>query len=118
MFSEIELQEYLKEIREEVCSRCVERPAGGPPCAPLGKPCGVELHLPQLIEAVQAGQSDAIDPYLDRNRQQVCPKCAFSGNCDFCPCPMDRLAVLVVQAIEAVDERRLQRELLPALWCD
>jgi hypothetical protein len=31
---------------------------------------------------------------------------------------MDRLAVLVVQAIEAVDERRQQRERLTDLWSD
>ena len=41
----IERGEYLAEIRKQVCSRCVERPPGGPPCAPLGKQCGVEMHL-------------------------------------------------------------------------
>ena len=33
MVAECELAEYLDEIRREVCSRCVERPPGGPPCA-------------------------------------------------------------------------------------
>ena len=56
MIAETDLHEYLDEIRQEVCSRCVERPLGGPPCGPLGKPCGVELHLAGLVEAVQGAQ--------------------------------------------------------------
>jgi hypothetical protein len=104
-----ELQEYLDEIRQEVCSRCVERPYGGPPCGPLGKPCGVELHLPQLVESVRAVHSDLIAPYLDTNRREVCEHCPYLHNADCCPCPMDSLAVLVVEAIEAVDRRRQRR---------
>src|SRR5437016_1604702 len=42
MLTELELAEYREEIRNHVCSRCVDRPAGGPPCEPLGKRCGVE----------------------------------------------------------------------------
>ena len=68
MLAEAELQEYLDEIRKEVCSRCVERPAGGPPCEPLGKPCGVELHLEKLIDAVHDVHSGLIGPYLEAAR--------------------------------------------------
>lgn len=109
MLTETEKQEYLDEIRQEVCSRCVERPYGGPPCGPLGKPCGVELHLEKLIEAVHEVQSELIAPYLDNNRKKICEGCAFLHS-DCCPCPMDTLAVLVVQAVESVDERRHRQE--------
>ncbi len=105
MIASAEMQEYLDEIRQDVCSRCVERPAGGPPCLPLGKPCGVELHLPQLVEAVHQVHSDLIEPYLTTNRREVCTSCPFLHNPSFCPCPMDQLAVLVVGAIETVDSR-------------
>jgi hypothetical protein len=104
-----DLQEYLDEIRQEVCSRCVERPYGGPPCGPLGKPCGVELHLPQLIESVRQVHSDLIGPYLANNRHEICEQCPYLHHAEYCPCPMDSLAVLVVEAIEAVDRRRQQR---------
>lgn len=107
MVAQAELAEYLQEIREQVCSRCVERPEGGPPCAPLGKMCGVELHLPQLIESVHTQRSVLIAPYLDHNRAEVCSKCQFL-NSGICPCPMDYLAVLIVQAVEAVDRRRAE----------
>ena len=110
MIAEPELQEYLDEIRQEVCSRCVERPYGGPPCGPLGKPCGVELHLPQLVEAVRQVHSDLIGPYLATNRSEVCEHCPYLHHADYCPCPMDSLAVLVVEAVEAVERRRQQRQ--------
>jgi hypothetical protein len=108
MIAEADLQEYLDEIRREVCSRCVEQPLGGPPCTPQGKVCGVELHLPQLVAAVREVHSDGMAPYLDSTRQKVCQSCPYLHH-DCCPCPMDTLAVLVVQAIEAVDERRMRQ---------
>jgi hypothetical protein len=105
MVSECELSEYLDEIRKQVCTRCVERPPGGPPCAPLGKQCGVELHLAEIIESVHRVRSDSIEPYLERNRKHICEKCSFLHE-TFCPCPMDYLSVLLVEAVEAVDRRK------------
>src|SRR4051794_10224628 len=104
MLAEVDLAEYLKEIREQVCARCVERPAGGPPCAAVGKECGVEMHLPALIEAIHEVQSDRIGPYVEHNRLKICQSCPLLHGSG-CPCPMDYLAVLVVQAVETVDER-------------
>ena len=118
MISQTELQEYLEEIREQVCSRCVERPEGGPPCGPLGKPCGIELHLPQLIDAVHNVQSDWLSPYLASNREKICPHCPFRWDSYHCPCPMEELIGLIVPAIEAVDRRRENRERLVEIWSD
>jgi hypothetical protein len=106
MLTEQELQEYLDEIRQQVCSRCVERPVGGPPCGPLGKPCGIEMHLPQLIDAVHKAKSGWLGPYVDCNRQEICPHCPFRANSYHCPCPMETLIGLIVPAVEAVDQRR------------
>jgi hypothetical protein len=96
------LDEYLTEIRREVCSHCVEKPPGGPPCAPLGKACGIELHLPELIDSIHKVHSPLIAPYLERNRAEICSKCAFLHS-EICPCPMDYLAVLLAEAVETVD---------------
>jgi len=109
MIAEAELAEYLDEIRKQVCSCCVERPPGGPPCGPLGKPCGIELHLPELIETIHDVHSPLIEPYLEHNRQDICQHCAYLHSSG-CPCPMDYLAVPLVQAVETVDERRQRRE--------
>jgi hypothetical protein len=111
MYTEAQLREYLDEIRIQVCSRCVERLPGGPPCLPIGKLCGIELHLPEYLDAIHQIDSGVIDPYLDNMRSNVCSGCA-QKECSDCPCPMDYLSVLLVQAIETVDQRRPER--LPA----
>ncbi|MCA9100104.1 MAG: hypothetical protein R3C10_11215 [Pirellulales bacterium] len=104
MYSASELDEYLVEMREQVCSNCIERPAGGPPCAPLGKRCGIELHLSKIVDFVHAGHSTLIGPYADRLHNDVCAHCPNSTTRQ-CPCPLDYLLVLAVQAVESVDER-------------
>jgi hypothetical protein len=133
MATDMPLAEYLGEIRQEVCGRCVERPPGGPPCAPLGKECGVEAHLAALVDAIHEVRSDFIQPYLQNNRAKICSRCPLLGEggcpcpmddpavlgvtvaaCSIygereCPCPMDYLAVLLVQAVETVDQRRADR---------
>jgi hypothetical protein len=105
MIAEAELTEYLDEIRQQVCSVCPERAPGGPPCGPQGKVCGVELHLPQIIDAIHQVDSPSITPYLMCNRGQICSHCSYLHS-SICPCPMDYLAVLLVQAVETVDQRR------------
>jgi hypothetical protein len=94
----------MDEIRREVCSRCIERPVGGPPCLPLGKRCGIELHPLEYMNAIHKANSNVIDPYLENLHSDVCSLCADKG-CTGCPCPMDYLAGLLVRAIETVDGR-------------
>jgi hypothetical protein len=105
MYEGTDLEEYMCEIREQVCARCIERPPGGPPCEPLGKRCGIELDLPQLVDAVHRVQSSVMEPYIDHFHDDVCMHCANRGTGQ-CPCPLEFLLVLAVQAIEAVDQRR------------
>ena len=104
MYTAEELAEYMDEIREQVCSRCIERPPGGPPCAPLGKRCGVEINLPQIIEAVHAKYSRTMEPYTANFHDMVCTQCP-NRTTEQCPRPMEYLLILAVQAIETVDER-------------
>lgn len=100
-----ELDDYLHAIREQVCTRCIDRPPGGPPCAPLGKRCGIEVNLPRLIDAVHAVRSAAIDPYIAEFHDEVCTHCSYRLT-NACPCPLDYLLTLAVQAIEDVDQQR------------
>ena len=105
MYTQAELDEYMAELRSSVCSCCVERPPGGPPCAPLGKRCGIELHLPAIVEVAHAARSQAIDPYIERFHEDVCSHCANRVTRQ-CPCPLDSLLLLAIEAIERVDERK------------
>jgi len=105
MHAHASLQEYVEEIHDQVCSRCIERPPGGPPCEPLGKNCALELDLPSLLDAVHEVDSRTIEPYRDSVGRRVCTHCVRNGG-DECPCPANYLLVLVVQAIDTVDQRR------------
>jgi hypothetical protein len=109
VLSEERLAEYLAQMRATVCSRCIERPPGGPPCAPVGKMCGIEMHLPLIVDAVHQVHSNWVRDYLDHDRATICEHCAFHHS-DLCPCPMDYLTALVVEAVEAVDARHLEEE--------
>ncbi len=66
------------------------------------------MHLPQLIDAIHEVKNVSITPYLDHNRQKICQHCDLLHT-DVCPCPLDYLAVLVVEAVETVDQRRQQQ---------
>ena len=105
MLTETDLAEYLKEIRREVCRYCVECPPGGPPCASQGKWCGIEVFLPELVEAIHEVRSQWMLPYLLNNRRRVCAHCPRLET-RWCPCPVHSLAPLLVDAVKAVDERR------------
>lgn len=109
MYAQSELDDYMAEIRLQVCSHCIERPPGGPPCAPFGKRCGIELHLSEMVDVVHSSKSDLIDPYIHRLHDDVCTHCTNRPT-DQCPCPLEYLCILAVQAIETVDERKRNSE--------
>jgi hypothetical protein len=104
MYTQTQLDEYMAEIREQVCSNCIEHPPNGPPCAPHGKQCGIELHLPEIIKVAHSSRSRAMDPYIDEFHEKVCTHCANRVS-DTCPCPLDYLLLLAIQAIDTVDHR-------------
>jgi hypothetical protein len=46
-----------------------------------------------------------MEPYIERFHNDVCSHCANRPT-SHCPCPLDHLLLLAVEAIETVDERR------------
>jgi len=104
MYTQQELDAYMAEIRAEVCSRCIERPPGAPPCGPRGKRCGIELHLAEIVEVAHATRNRAMDPYVEKFHDEVCSHCS-NRDTSQCPCPLDPLLQLAIEAIERVDER-------------
>jgi hypothetical protein len=50
-------------------------------------------------------ESDSIEPYLDSIHRRVCNSCPRLAG-EGCPCPLDYLLVLLVQAVETVDQRK------------
>lgn len=96
------LEPYRRAIRERVCVHCPERPPLGPPCAPQGKRCGMELHLEELVDLVHRTESARIDPYIDGFHDGICTHCA-NATTSQCPCPLEYLISLAISAIEEVD---------------
>jgi hypothetical protein len=107
MYRETEIQAYREAIQIYACSRCPEKLAGGPPCEPLGKRCALELHLPDLLDAVRAVRSAAIEPYLESIHRRVCNQCSLPG-LDCCPCPTDYMLILAVRAIDTMDQELMR----------
>ena len=105
MYTIADIQEYLAEVRLQVCSRCVERPPGGPPFAPLGKKCAVERHVPLYLKAIHDVDSPPIQPCLDELHRLVCSGCDQRGG-DGCPCPLDYMFVLMLHTVDTVDQLR------------
>jgi hypothetical protein len=100
-----QLDEYREALRAEVCSRCIERLPNAPPCAPLGKGCGIEQHLEELVNLCRATDSALIDPYIEKLHDLICPTCNDKDS-PSCPCPLDYLLQLAVEAVERVESRR------------
>jgi hypothetical protein len=92
-------------MRDQVCSHCISRQPGAPPCQAQGVNCGVEQHLQQVIDICRSVDSPLIDPYMDKLRDEVCADCAYRNE-DTCPCPLKYLLPLAVSAVETVEARR------------
>jgi hypothetical protein len=109
-----DLEEYRAELQAEVCSRCIERRTGAPPCAALGKGCGIERHLPALVALCRTTDSALIDPYIEKLHDTICADCAYKDK-PTCPCPLDYLLQLAVETVERVERRRAIRENIEAI---
>jgi hypothetical protein len=73
----------------------------------MGKRCGIELHLAEIVQVAHLTRSRAIDPYIERFHIDVCSHCS-NRETSQCPCPLDPLLLLAIEAIEAVDARHGQ----------
>jgi hypothetical protein len=105
MLTIAEHDEYLAEVREHVCRRCIERGRDCPPCGSHDHPCGIEAHLPELVALCRTTDSLQMADYLDKLHDVICPQCEYKDTSG-CPCPLDYLLQLAVEAVEAVDYRR------------
>jgi hypothetical protein len=105
MYKGTGLEIYRRAIREQVCTRCIERPPAGPPCGPRGRRCAIELRLGALVESVHRVRSGVIDQHIKSFKE--CDRIDRPNRFeDQCPCSLDFLLVLAVQAIEDVDHSR------------
>jgi hypothetical protein len=107
MHADVHFEEYLAEVRKQVCGRCPERPPARAPFAPACWRCGIESQLPELIEAIHDADAELPEFGPAPAPRAVCARCSRLGG-DTCPCPVASLATRVMQAVRTVDERHEQ----------
>jgi len=106
-------QPYLEAIRRRVCAICLDGPGDGT-CRLTGRLCAIEAHLPQVVEAIAAVQSNQMEHYVRAIESQVCSVCDQAGPAGGCrvrdrgECALATYLYLVVDAIE--EARRPWRE--------
>jgi len=103
---------YHQALKERVCGICLDRLDDGSCGLPAGRNCAVDLHLPQIVRAVEAVESDKISDYVDSIRNGVCAQCPNQTEAGYChfrenfDCTLDTFVYLVVEAIEGVKARQ------------
>lgn len=100
-----DLADYQVQLQADVCSHCIERSSHVPPCGEVGGGCGIVMHLAELVELCRTTDSARIDPYIEKLHSQICATCDRQ-DAPCCPCPLDYLLALAVEAIEKVERRR------------
>lgn len=101
-------QAYWDAIRRKVCSVCLDQADDGSCGLTKGRICGIEAHLPRVVEAILSIESDRMDEYVDAIRAQVCARCENQDATGYCryrekgECALDTYLYLVVEAIEDV----------------
>jgi len=98
-------EKYLQEIRQRVCSKCIDRTASGLCVASTFDACAINRYLPEIIDIVLADPADGYDATVNDLRARVCSACeqqSPDGRCgmrDDVECALDRYFPLVIEAI-------------------
>ena len=110
--SDARYRTFLAAIQRRVCTVCMDQKDDGS-CGLHGRLCAVEKHLPGVVEAISAIDSDRMDDYVTALESQVCGGCSedASGRCSLREkgdCALHAYLSLVVDAIQDVrrDEGR------------
>lgn len=99
---------YLREIRQRVCAKCLDRTPTGLCVTSTFDECAINRYLPEIIDIVLTTGGDDIGPFVARLREKVCSVCVHQspgGSCnlrDDVECALDRYFPLVVEAINDV----------------
>lgn len=99
---------YREAIRRHVCTPCLDGRGDGT-CGLSGRTCAIEAHLPTVVGAVLAVDSDHMADYVEAIEGQVCPRCEereVSGACRVRKSGDCALAAYLSLVVDAVNEVR------------
>lgn len=107
--SDARYEAFLAAIQRRVCTVCMDQKDDGS-CGLRGRTCAIEKHLPGVVEAVSAIDSDHMDDYIAALESQVCGHCSEQDAAGHCglrakgECALHAYLSLVVDAIQEVRE--------------
>ena len=102
-------QAYRDAIRRRVCTICLDGADDGS-CA-FASVCGIEEHLPRLVDAILDVRSRRDDAYAAAVEARVCSTCAHRDALGLCRlrrhgrCTLSVYLPLVVEAVDEVERR-------------
>ena len=102
------MNKYIKAIRENICSICVDSNEDGDCTLNQKEICAVEHFLPEIVDVIHSVDSDEIKDYEEKLREKVCNDCRASqdGDCylrEDSNCSLDRYFALIVETVQKVD---------------
>ncbi|MFA5804340.1 MAG: hypothetical protein WC879_06820 [Melioribacteraceae bacterium] len=102
------MDKYLKALKQNVCSICVDSNEKGGCTLNEKESCAVELYLPMILEVVHSADSEDIKELHNKLRETICFECRTQegGNCylrEDANCALDRYFSLIVETIQKVD---------------
>ncbi len=107
MLSQQDLEQLEQRLCDVVCKTCIERDVRGNCTLWQLEQCPISLHLPRLIEVVKTVDSNLMEDYVARVRQDICSVCEAAlsptASCDVRNsghCALDAYLSFVVETIE------------------
>lgn len=107
------MDKYLKAIKQNVCSICIDSKENGACTLAKHETCAIEFYFPQILEIILETKSDYIHEYQSKIHDLICVNCRAQdekGNCylhEDANCALDRYLPLIVETIKKVEVGKL-----------
>jgi len=106
------MDKYLKAIKQNVCTICVDSNERGGCTLTNKENCAVELYLPQIVEIVHKSEGKYYQEMHKELIDTICAHCRNdeNGNCylrEDANCSLDRYFTSIVDVIQKVDNGKL-----------
>jgi hypothetical protein len=103
------MDKYLKAIKQNVCSICVDSNEKGRCTLNENEVCAVELYLPKIINVIHNNENEELTKIYKNLKETVCIECHTQNEDGHCylredaNCSLDRYFYLIVETIQKVD---------------
>jgi hypothetical protein len=106
------MDKYLKAIKQNVCSICVDSNERGGCKLTDKETCAVELYLPQIVEIVTKSETENVHELHKLLKEKVCTECRneVNGNCYLradANCSLDRYYWVIIETIQRVNSGKI-----------